>query len=107
MCSFCSCSKSRSWIQHEPYKKNHSNTHNLLAKFYETCSAETIDVHLVYGSSKLKPECRVYKMPNNSRYLLDDSRTLHKRDDVEHRHPEKENLQYYFRGNKTIRNRKM
>ena len=47
----------------------------LLAKFDETCSAEGINVHLVYGSSKLKPECRVYKMPNNSLYLLEYPRT--------------------------------
>ena len=49
----------------EPYKRK------LLAKFNETCSAERLDVCLVNGSSKLKPGCRVCKMPNNSRYLLD------------------------------------
>ena len=36
----------------------------LLAKFNETCSADGLNVHLVYGSSKVKPECRVYKMLN-------------------------------------------
>ena len=46
----------------------------LLAKFDETYSAEGLNIHLVYGGSKLKPECRVYKMPNNSLFLLDDPR---------------------------------
>ena len=46
----------------------------LLAKFYETCSAERINVHLVYGRRKFKLEYRVYKIPNNSRYSLDDPR---------------------------------
>ena len=54
----------------EPYQRK------LLTKFDETCSPEGLNVHLVYGSSKLKPECRVYKMANNSLYLLDDPRNM-------------------------------
>ena len=60
MCSFRRSGKSRPWIQHK-----------LLAKFSETGSAERLDVHLVNGSSKLKPDSRVNEMTNNSRSLLD------------------------------------
>ena len=51
--------------------------HKLLAKFNETGSAERLDVYLVNGSSKLKPDSRVYEMTNNSRSLLDDPRTYY------------------------------
>ena len=33
-------------------------------------------MHLINGSSKLKLECRVYEIRNNSRSLLDDPRTI-------------------------------
>ena len=45
-----------------------------MAKFNETGSAERLDVYLVNGSPKLKPDRRVYEMKNNSRSLLDDPR---------------------------------
>ena len=48
--------------------------HKLLAKFDEICSAEKFDVYLLNGCSKLEPERRVYKLSNNSHYLLDDPR---------------------------------
>ena len=48
----------------------------ILAKFNKT-SAESLDVSLINESSKLKPGCRVYKMPNNSRYLLDYPRNIY------------------------------
>ena len=50
----------------------------LSAKFNETGSVERLDVDLVNGSSKLKPERRVYEMTNNSRSLMDDPRIFQK-----------------------------
>ena len=48
----------------------------LLAKFGEIYSIERLDVGLVNEGSTPKYMGRVYKMANNSCYLLDDSRTL-------------------------------
>ena len=68
MSDFYSRGNSWPWIQQGPYLSNHKK-----ASF-----GSRLDVCLVNESSIHQPQARVYKLANNSLYLLDDPRTKYK-----------------------------